>query len=78
EGAISMHKSVSIFGILLLFTAPALAQDLASIHQKAFSCAEATGILCAEVYQPVGGELLNFAAIGVSHKPPQCFCIDNN
>ncbi len=25
-------------------------------------------------FEPVGGELLNHAAIGVWYKPPQCFC----
>jgi hypothetical protein len=53
-GAIRMHKSVLICGILLLFTSAALAQDVASIGQKTFSCAEPTGILYAEVYQPIG------------------------
>src|SRR6516225_6530980 len=54
KGAIHMHKSVLICGILLLFTSAALAQDVSSIGQKTFSCAEPTGILCAEVYEPIG------------------------
>ena len=49
-----MRKLVLICGILLLFTSAAIAQDIASIGQKTFSCAEPTGILCAEVYQPIG------------------------
>jgi len=51
-----MHKLVLICGTLLLFTSAAIAQDIASIGQKTFSCAEPTGILCAEVYQPIGYE----------------------
>jgi len=49
-----MRKLVLMCGILLLFTSAAIAQDIASIGQKTFSCAEPTGILCAEVYQPIG------------------------
>jgi hypothetical protein len=50
-----MRKAICIWGILLLLCASvALAQGGASFSQQAFSCDEATGFLCAEVYQSIG------------------------
>jgi hypothetical protein len=49
-----MRKAISSCGILLLLASVALAQGSASFLQKTFSCDDATGILCAEVYQSIG------------------------
>ena len=49
-----MHKAITSYGILLLFASVALAQGGGSFQQKTFSCDDPTGILCAEVYQPIG------------------------
>ncbi|PYX95786.1 MAG: hypothetical protein DMG71_08065, partial [Acidobacteria bacterium] len=53
-GVIHMHKAITSYGILLLFASVALAQGGGSFQQKTFSCDDPTGILCAEVYQPIG------------------------
>jgi hypothetical protein len=46
-----MLKAICTCGILLVFASAALAQGGASLG---FSCDDATGFLCAEVYQSIG------------------------
>jgi hypothetical protein len=46
-----MCKAISTCGIVLLFASAALAQSGASFG---FSCDDATGFLCTEVYESIG------------------------
>jgi len=49
-----MRNAICTWGILLVCTSVALAQAGASFSEKAFSCDDATGFLCAEAYQSIG------------------------
>src|SRR6266852_1821151 len=49
-----MHKSTSMCGFLLLLATVAFAQSGSSILQKALSCDDQSGVLCAETYDSIG------------------------
>src|SRR6266478_9173780 len=49
-----MQKAISMCGFLLLLTPVAFAQSGSSILQKAHSCDDKSGVLCAEVFDSIG------------------------